>query len=196
MVPTQQDAKAALDDLACMMRGESRGKSGRYKAPVFDVFVRHWLEEMRTLLSLYTCEKSSTFNQWGKSAVQAAIALGLPSKFCACTLSRLSRAYILDRTIIPVNPYGRWKKSMLMDEDVMSDVKEYLQELGTKITAEKLTTFLSSPEFMEKHGTRKKYTIHTAQRYLHYLGYQFQHQRKGQYVDGHDREEVVTVLKR
>jgi hypothetical protein len=45
--------------------------------------------------------------------------------------------------VLPVNPYGDWNKSMLVDEDLVNDINLYLQELGGSIMAAKLVKFLA-----------------------------------------------------
>lgn len=105
MQPLQVDAIEALKDLQAHMRGESRGAAGGYKAPVFDPFVQHRLEGMRMLLSLYTCPESVTYGKWQHSAKQASIGLGNQSQYCMRVLCKLTRQYIVDRSIIPINPF-------------------------------------------------------------------------------------------
>ncbi|EEB86790.1 hypothetical protein MPER_16120, partial [Moniliophthora perniciosa FA553] len=72
------------------------------------------------------------------------------------------------------------------------DLNTYLQEIGNHITAEKVVLYLSRPEVMEKHGIEKKISVRTARRYLRYLGFRFMAPKKGQYADGHEREDVVA----
>jgi transposase len=51
--------------------------------------------------------------------------------------------------------------------------------------------FLARPDIKEKHGITKNISQSTARRYLKTLGYRFMAPRKGQYADGHEREDVV-----
>ncbi|KAF8055691.1 hypothetical protein FPV67DRAFT_1679827 [Lyophyllum atratum] len=80
---------------------------------------------------------------------------------------------------------------MLIDEDLVNDITLYLQELGNNITAQKLVQYLARPDIKEKHSITKSISTCTAQRYLHLLGYRFQHTPKGQFADGHERADVV-----
>jgi hypothetical protein len=112
MAPSVALATSARIDIEKLLRGESRGKSGGYKAPNFDPFVRTRLEGIRALLRFYTIESPlKTCGNWAKSALAAAIALGHGTS-CARALARLTRSYIFDRKLLPVNPYGSWCKSM------------------------------------------------------------------------------------
>ncbi|KAJ7192309.1 hypothetical protein GGX14DRAFT_537754 [Mycena pura] len=45
---------------------------------------------------------------------------------------------------------------------------------------------------MEKHGITRTISIRTARRYLRVLGYRFMEPKKGQYADGHEREDVTS----
>ncbi|KAJ3816431.1 hypothetical protein F5880DRAFT_1619331 [Lentinula raphanica] len=188
--PTIDTAHAAAVDLTVYLKGESRGKSGGFKHPHFDFWTREKLEGMRIFLNLYTDLQSLTSGKWRASSIQAAVSLGRGT-YCARQLRILARAYISDRKLLPNNPYGRWTTSMLADEDLVTDISTYLQELGDEITAEKLVTFLAHPDMMEKHSIDSRISIRTARRYLNSLNYRFSQPKKGQYKDGHDRADVV-----
>ena len=142
VAPTVTIAIQALGDIAILLWGDSHGKSGGYKPPQFDQFVRVRLEGMRAMLALYTDPRSATYEQWGKSAFNAAIGMGRGSVHCARVLAQLCHAYIEDRKILPINLYGAWQVSMLADEDLAEDVQLYLQQLGKFITADKLMEYL------------------------------------------------------
>lgn len=128
------------------------------------------MEGIRSHLSLYTNANSLSYGKWSLSAEQAAIAAGR-GEYCARRFASLSRAYIASRKVLPINPYGTWKTSMLADEDLAGDIREHLQELGKFITAEKLVEYLSREDVMDKHGLDQKISDRTARRYLIELGY-------------------------
>ncbi|KAF8172598.1 hypothetical protein K438DRAFT_1530894, partial [Mycena galopus ATCC 62051] len=186
--PSIASATEAVKDLMLALRGDSRGLSGGYKDPKFDPFVRVRLEGMCTFLNFYTDTRSKTYSHWGASALQAAVSLGKGSH-CMRTLD--SSLYIHDRTLLPVNPYGEWKESLLADEGLRTDIDLYLQEIGNNITAEKLVQYLARPEVMEKHGITKSITVRTARRYLNMMGYRYTMPRKGQYSNGHERPDIT-----
>lgn len=188
--PSQVAALDALNTIKDALRGKSKGKGGGFRPPDLDTFVRTRMEGMRALLELFTNTKSATYDKWAASSLQAAVSLGRGT-FCARALRALTRAYIKDRTILPLNPYGNWNSSMLMDEALCADINIYLLEQGDHITAENLVQFLTRPDIKEKHGISKTITVRTAQRYLQALGFRFTHAKKGQYTDGHERADVV-----
>jgi hypothetical protein len=144
------------------------------------------------MLNFYTNKHSTTYDKWKGSAYQPAIAMG-KGQYCVWQLCKLSRQYIEDWKVLPINPYGTWNKSMLADKDLAADVRLFLQELGPKkITTEKLVNYLSQWEIMEKYEITKKITTRTAQNYLQSLGYWWSQPKKGQYADGHERGDVVA----
>jgi hypothetical protein len=168
--PDITSAKAALMDIELVLRGPSRGKGGGYTPPGLSPWVQVRMEGIRSHLAQYTNPNSVTYRKWGISARQAAIAAGR-DVYCARQFAKLSREYIASRKVLPVNPFGKWKQSMLVDEDLATDVREHLQELGKFITADKLVDYLSREDIMDKHGLDKKISVRTARRYLNELGY-------------------------
>ncbi|KAJ6557572.1 hypothetical protein B0H19DRAFT_894702, partial [Mycena capillaripes] len=190
VAPDITSARAALVDIQLVLRGESRGKGGGYKTPEVSPWVQIRMEGIRSLLSQYTNLESPTYGKWGASARQAAIGVGR-STYCARRFAVLSREYINCRKVLPVNPYGSWKQSMMADEDLANDVRAHLQELGKFIPAEKLVQYLAREDVMEKHCIDKTVHVSTARRYLDELGYRFTVGKKGQYCDGHEWEDIV-----
>jgi hypothetical protein len=57
------------------------------------------------------------------------------------------------------------------DEDLANDIRLHLQSLGKDITAEKLVSYLNSPEVHEEHNIDKLILLTTVRRYLDELGY-------------------------
>ncbi|KAJ7080900.1 hypothetical protein B0H15DRAFT_748478, partial [Mycena belliarum] len=189
--PPITQAAEAVKDLTAELRGEPRGpRSKGYKDPDFDPFIRPRLEGLRTFLNLYTNPMSKTYGHWGASALQAAVGLGRGTHTMR-NLCKLGRQYIRDRSLLPINPYGEWNESLLADEDLVNDLNLYLQEIGNNITAEKLVQYLVRPEVVAKHGITRTISVRTARRYLRAMGYRFTEPKKGQYSDGHEREDVV-----
>ena len=158
--PTQAQSLDALGELKpklCPPRKTGRG----YRDTGLDPFVWIRMEEMQSMLHLYTVLHSSTYEKWGASAYQAAISMG-HGRYYACQLAKLSRKFIEDCTVLPVNPYGDWNESMLVDEDLATDINLHLQELGSNISACKVVDFLARPDVKEKHGITKPITERAA----------------------------------
>ncbi|KAE9383229.1 hypothetical protein BT96DRAFT_790326, partial [Gymnopus androsaceus JB14] len=189
--PIIEEAAKAVNDLLSLLKGESRGKGGGFKDPEINPFVRHRLEGMRAFLKLYTDPKSRTYGRWMDSSIQAAITMDR-GVYCARMLRKLARQYITDRELLPLNPYGNWNESLLVDEYLCIDINLHLQQLGEKISPKELQNYLNSPEVMEKHGIERKISIWTARRYMKALGFRFTSPKRGQYADGHERDDVVA----
>ncbi|KAF9043718.1 hypothetical protein BDZ89DRAFT_943424 [Hymenopellis radicata] len=143
------------------------------------------------MLANYTDKLSFTHGHWAASSLQSAVSLRR-GRYCARVLRRLVRAFILDHTILPLNPYGSWNTTMLENEDLAEEIKLHLQELGDNISAEKLVIFLSDPALKDKYGLSRTISLRTAQRYLNSLEFRWQEAKKGQFVDGHERADVVN----
>jgi hypothetical protein len=95
------------------------------------------------------------------SAQQAAIALGR-GEHCARVLACLAWQFIVNCNVLPINPYGKWKTSMLADENLADDIQLHLQELGSYITADKLVRYLKWPDVRAKHGILHDVSLDTA----------------------------------
>lgn len=63
------------------------------------------------------------------------------------------------------------------------------------MTANKLMDFLHHMDVKEKYGIECDISHKTACRYLQALGYCYQSTPKGQYVNGHEREDVINYWK-
>jgi hypothetical protein len=187
--PTQQEALAVLADLKPLIRPKRQTGPG-YQDPELDIWTRARLEGMQSMLFMYTNSKSQTYNNWGASSFQTAIGMGR-GRHCARRLRQLCRGFIHDRKVLPVNPYGDWNESMLVDENLRNEISIYLLSIGNEISAKKLMDFLHQPDIKEKYGIERSISHKTACRYLNSLGYRYKAAPKGQYADGHEREDVV-----
>ena len=59
-----------------------------------------------------------------------------------------------------------------------------------------LVDFMDTPEMRLRSGLKKRLDISTAQRWMRKLDYRWTYSElKGQYVDGHEREDVVKYQK-
>lgn len=79
--------------------------------------------------------------------------------------------------------YGTSHSTILTDEDISSTIKTHLQEKAKDgyIRAQDIVDFVS--------------TLRTAQRWLKYFGWRYGKIKKGMYIDGHEREDVVQYRK-
>lgn len=92
---------------------------------------------------------------------------------------------------LPENQYGTWNASVLEDEDLATEITEHLQSKGKYMKADDIVQYLKVPEVQVRFNLDEPPSISTAQRWMKELGYRWALDPKGQYVDGHEREDVV-----
>src|SRR5712672_475501 len=96
---------------------------------------------MVSMLNMFTDPKSLTCNQWGASAYQTAIGMG-QGKHCVQQLCKLNHAFLSTWEVLPINPFGDWNKSLLVNENIVNKISIYLLSLGNEWTAKDLMDFL------------------------------------------------------
>ncbi|KIK72826.1 hypothetical protein PAXRUDRAFT_179854, partial [Paxillus rubicundulus Ve08.2h10] len=102
-----------------------------------------------------------------------------------------SKAYILDREDLPWDTYGDWKMSRVDDENLAAELHLHLQSVGKYVKANDLVQYLSDPEVQQRFELKKTISLATTKRWMHKLGYRWLRNHCGQYVDGHERPDVV-----
>jgi hypothetical protein len=161
----------------------------------FDLWRRVRLEGMILMLNMFTNPNSLTYNKWGASACQTAIGMGRGCH-CARKLCELNHGFFANQKVLPINPFGDWNKSLLFNENIVNEISIHLLSLGNDITAKKLMDFLHGGDIKEKYGIENNISHKTACRYLQTLGYRYHSTPKGQYVNGHEREDVVLYRRK
>ncbi|KAF8595860.1 hypothetical protein BDV93DRAFT_427219, partial [Ceratobasidium sp. AG-I] len=109
----------------------------------------------------------------------------------ARSIRRWIRVYI-EKGDLPVSRYGWWNVSSLEDEDVATEIRLHCMRIGKYVTAAHLVDFLNDPDVRERLGLQKSITVRTAERWMHRSGYKWGKEPKGQYFEGHEREDVVA----
>ncbi|KAH9924455.1 uncharacterized protein B0H18DRAFT_1211886 [Fomitopsis serialis] len=111
--------------------------------------------------------------------------------------------YLRDGSL-PLHRYGRFHSSILEDEDFAHELQLYLMEISKAekyIRAEDVVDYVAKPEVQEKlaavnGGPGKPVTIsesaRTGRRWLKKLSWRYTRVRKGMYIDGHEREDIVA----
>ncbi|KAH9924420.1 uncharacterized protein B0H18DRAFT_1119954 [Fomitopsis serialis] len=194
--PSLESAKAALADIKLLLRPPRKTGYG-YKDPKLDRVLQERLEGMRRLLCTYTDPQSNSRygvragQNWISASLQVAKAEGA-GPWHARVLRRRTQAYIRDRQNLPHNLYGTWARSQLDNEDFREEIFLHLQSIGEYVKAEDLVHYLDQPDVKERYGTKKTISLATAQRWMKRLGYRWMLTPRGQYVDGHERDDVVA----
>ncbi|KAF6750840.1 hypothetical protein DFP72DRAFT_1071992 [Ephemerocybe angulata] len=62
------------------------------------------------------------------------------------------RSLTQNKWVLPLNPYGCWNESWIVDEDLVNDLNLFLQEQGKEISGAKVTEFLHRSDIKEKYG--------------------------------------------
>ncbi|KAG1788185.1 uncharacterized protein HD556DRAFT_1312143 [Suillus plorans] len=102
-------------------------------------------------------------------------------------------AFIADREDLPINIYGTWNESLLdKNEDLAQEIHMHLQATGKYVKAMDLVDFLDTPEMRKWSGITNRISLATAQRWMKKLEYRWTKDPKGQFVDGHERDDVVA----
>jgi hypothetical protein len=114
-----------------------------------------------------------------------------PGSHAARELRRQAHAFISDRENIPENKYGIYGRSLIDDEDFKQELHEHLNNVGDYCRAQDLVDYCAQPEVLERLGRKKTISLSTAQKWMQQMDYRWMKTPKGQYVDGHEREDVV-----
>lgn len=195
--PTIQQAREALKDLNRILR-PPRAKGRGYKECTIPLAVRTRLEWMRDFLYLYQDDSSVYGKQhdgrarWTSTSLQAAHnQQSTPHR--AKKLRKWSRAYIKDRTAwpIPQNPNDKRLSSRIDDPDVAADIANHLQSIGKYVRALDIVHYLSNSETRSRLQVKKAISLATARRWMNKMGYRWTKRPSGQYIDGHERDDVV-----
>ncbi|KAF9515962.1 hypothetical protein BS47DRAFT_1443540 [Hydnum rufescens UP504] len=110
----------------------------------------------------------------------------------ASRLRHWSCAYLVDFEDLPKNDAGSWNTSVLMtDEDLKQDIQTHLQSLGPFVSAMDIVHFLDTPTMKAHLKRHKGISECTAQQWMRMMGYRLRKEKKGQYSDGHERNNVV-----
>jgi len=95
------------------------------------------------------------------------------------------------KTKLPVHRYGN-SISRINNEEFATDIKLHLQGVGKYVRAQDIIDYLKDPEVQNHHGLTSTISLATAQRWMSTLGYRWREEKTGQYVDGHECDDVVT----
>ncbi|KAJ3968854.1 hypothetical protein EV361DRAFT_870518 [Lentinula raphanica] len=195
--PTVVKAVDALDQIRQLLHPQSgpNDKTKRTK----DASLKGWtptqLHEIKQMLNLYTNPNSSTYSQWTESSLQ--VVIGSARRFRSGTyaarmLRSWTKEYILSRKI-PVSTYGTWAQSKLETyPELAEDLKAYLVGIGKYVKAQgDIITFLNQPDIKETYHIKETIHLSTAKRWMNDLQFRWVLNHKGQYVDGHERDDVV-----
>jgi hypothetical protein len=140
-------------------------------------------------LKNYT-DPTSKAPAWQASSLKMAKAFG-KTTWLAKRLCEWAWAYILDHENLPLNIYGTWNASILEDEDFVQELLLHLQGIGTYVRAMDVVEYVGTPEVLTCLKLTKTISLATAQRWMKTVGYHWSKMPTKQFVDGHERVDVV-----
>jgi hypothetical protein len=185
--PTISEAKAALDDLRTILNPKRKSGIGHNPFEGDDV-LKHRLEMLKMFLWRYT--DNSQGLTWIVAADTVAHSYERGSHL-SCELRKWARSFIGDRDDLPINLQGTWNVSLLDKGELAKEIHAHLQGIGKYVRALDIVHFLDTPDIKARYDLKKTISLATAQRWMHMMDYRWTKGPKGQYVDGHEREDVV-----
>ncbi|TFK83979.1 hypothetical protein K466DRAFT_497444 [Polyporus arcularius HHB13444] len=136
--------------------------------------------------------RSGSAAGWGSQSLQTAVAYQKgPAR--ARLLRRWTRSFLADRHALPVPLANTWTISLLdRQSDLKEAICEHLQAMGKYVRAVDIVHFMADPANMVRYGLTKAVCLSTAQSWMHALEYRWTKVPSGQFVDGHERVDVVN----
>ena len=183
--PSIDAARLALAAIKLVLKPHRNIGAG-YKDPRIDLLMRGQLNLMKLFLWRYIDSNDG----WIASSLQVAHAAER-GPWLAKQLRMWCRAYISNRECLPINVYGHWNVSLLEDEDLAQEIHMHLQGIGKYVKAMDIVHFLDTPEMKARLKLKKTISLATAQRWMRVMDYRWTKNPHGQFVDGHEREDVV-----
>ncbi|KAF8335967.1 uncharacterized protein EI90DRAFT_3120203 [Cantharellus anzutake] len=200
ILPNYSDSEMAeVSELTCTA---SEGQSSHYHShPFIPAPSKKTTEDAAKMLSeiqmlqlfhVYSSGRVSVMNVgWIRASEWVATSWNHGPSY-ASQLQRWCHDFMANIETIPTNPYGKWNESILVtDEDLRHEIEAHLRSLGPHISAMDIVHFLNTPEMRERLSRNKPISVQTAQRQLKGLGYHWQREKRGQYSDGHEQDDVV-----
>jgi hypothetical protein len=108
-----------------------------------------------------------------------------------CCLRKWCRVFFEDFKSVPKSSYRARLSVILADEDLRAEIMEYLQSKGKFVSAQHVVDCVSQPEMLQCLCHWKPITVQMAQHWMKMMGFCWRKEPKGQYADGHEREDVV-----
>ncbi|KAB5596223.1 hypothetical protein CTheo_208 [Ceratobasidium theobromae] len=125
-----------------------------------------------------------------RGLVLAAVAIGR-TKSAASSARKWIREFWRTGKL-PENLYGTWNESIIEDKDFKTELQDHLRCIGRYAGPKDIISFFSTPEAEPfTHLLDNLPCIRTAQRWMPILGYKWKTEHRGQFADGHEREDVV-----
>ncbi|KAG6874598.1 hypothetical protein C0992_007376 [Termitomyces sp. T32_za158] len=190
--PSLEDSEKAFEDLTNILR-PPQNKGGGYKDPGLTREMMKCLEGVRTFLGTYIWLEKASPGKRGNwiNASTYTVEMRFEKPHHARKLRKWGRSFIDNCKEQPGYNYGKGCKSALDDEDLAQDIHLHLQSLGKFVKAENIVEYCKHPNILERMKRTKTISLATARRWMAKMNYRWKRNHRGQYIDGHERQDVV-----
>ncbi|KXN89124.1 hypothetical protein AN958_06325 [Leucoagaricus sp. SymC.cos] len=194
--PSLEEAQQAVVDLKKLLypkRGVDRPIYG-YKPSKLDHKTHTRLDHVFSFLARYSSYEKATPGRKGNwtHAAKETAEFAQKSDYYSKQLRLWAKNFISDgKKLPPLKSHSGGAPAVIDDDDVIQDIQIHLQGIGKYIKARDIVDFCGTSEMLERLGRTKSISESTARRWLVKMGYRWVKNPKGQYVDGHEREDVV-----
>ena len=192
--PSVDKAHAAKDNLEKLLFPPHDSGPG-HKCAKLDVHLSHRLQFMQSLLSIYTDPIHG--KGWTKASKDAIRIFDMAhrahtsAEWASCQLCKWTKDFVQDHSILPTTNYRSGNRSLIEDKDLKHDLLLYLQEISKYVRAMDVVNYMNTEEVKNTYRLRTGISLATAKHWMHHLGYQWGKTPTGQYVNGHERKDVV-----
>lgn len=211
--PIYEEIQGALEGIENILKPPRDDVRRSYKDPGLDKKTRARLEEMAALCRQYlerldkarmqepgSSVETTAQGLWISTSVSIATIFGHVKKGSknpggkrGRNLRRWVRDFVSDQNEVPNCHWNNSGRSLIDDEDLAQEIHLHLQSLKPdEIRAEAIVRFLDTPEMLTRLRRKKTISLATAQRWMQKMDYRWDYDPKGQYADGHEREDVVA----
>lgn len=190
--PSREVALQALMDVTTIL--SPRRVSGKgYKPFPFpgDEVLRRRLMMIQMHLRTFTSTNQRLHRPWTAASLDTAVHFAR-GPWTARRIREWTRAFIEDRDNLPFNLYGTWSTSLLDEGELAQEIFAHLQSIGKYVRAQDICDYLATPDVKARYNLTHTISLTTAQRWMHLMDYRWTKRPDGQYVDGHEREDVVA----
>lgn len=197
--PSISDARVAKEDLENLLHPRRNSGHG-HKDPKLDLLLSHRMRLMRSFLAIYVDPIHG--KGWSEASMEVIRIFDMAHRFrtkgnwASRQLRKWTKDYIQDRHALPTTNFGTGNISIIEDEDLEQELLAHLQEIGKYIRAMDIVDYMNKDEVKDTYGLKKGISLATAQRWMRHLGFRWSKTPTGQYVDGHERDDVVTYRNR
>ncbi|CAE6386941.1 unnamed protein product [Rhizoctonia solani] len=130
------------------------------------------------------------------ASLTAAVAYGR-GKWAARQVRKWIRVFQKEN-MLPTSVYGTWNGSVMEDEDLSAAIQQWLRDSdrGKYVSARDVIDFFGTAAAEQfSNLIDAPPSIRTAQRWMQRMGYTWMKERRGQFADGHERDDVKDYRK-